>query len=165
VAKQQRQGAAAAFDIIVLCEHHLFTVTPSGCIRTQKRLGYHPMCCKAYPVADAQSSHPLCNLLVASAEGQLRVYPPPHLPAPQFCDTLRMYSDASVVWMARLPFVACSVLITQVPPPPPPPPTTITHAPPPPSQVQDLPGLLLALSDSGQVAVMCAPPPSPTLFL
>jgi len=97
VAKQQRQGAVAAFDIIVLCEHHVFSITPSGTIRTQTRLGYHPMCCKAYPVSDMFSSHPICNLLLASAEGQLRVY-----------------SDTSVVWMARLPFVACCVLITQV---------------------------------------------------
>jgi hypothetical protein len=57
------------------------------------------MCCKAYPVADLQSSNPVCNLLVASAEGQLRVY-----------------ADASVVWMARLPFAPCCVLIAQVTP-------------------------------------------------
>jgi hypothetical protein len=97
VAKQQRQSAICAADIIVLCEHHIFCVSANGVIRTQKRLGYHPMCAKAYPVADMFSSHPVCNLLVASAEGQLRVY-----------------ADASVVWMARLPFVACSLLIAQV---------------------------------------------------
>lgn len=98
-AKQQRQSAATANDIIVLCEHHIFSISPHGIIRTQKRFGYHPMCCKAYPVADMQSSTPVCNLLVASAEGQLRVY-----------------ADASVVWMARLPFAPCCVLIAQVRP-------------------------------------------------
>jgi Bardet-Biedl syndrome 9 protein len=95
-AKQQ-QITTSAFDIIVLCEHHIFSVSPNGVIRTQKRLGYHPMCIKAYPVADLFTSHPISNLIVASAEGQLRVY-----------------SDSNVVWMARLPFVACSVLIAQV---------------------------------------------------
>jgi Bardet-Biedl syndrome 9 protein len=97
VAKQQRQTAVSASDIIVLCEHHIFSVTPNGVIRSQRRLGYHPMCAKAYPVAEIFSNFPICNLLVASAEGQLRVY-----------------ADNSVVWMARLPFVACSVLIAQV---------------------------------------------------
>jgi Bardet-Biedl syndrome 9 protein len=97
IAKQQRQSAVSAFDIIVICEHHIFCITSNGVIRTQKRLGYHPMCAKAYPVADMLSSHPVCNLLVASAEGQLRVY-----------------ADTSVVWMARLPFVACCVLVAQV---------------------------------------------------
>ena len=97
IAKQQRLAAVSTFDIIVLGEHHIFSITPNGVIRTQKRLGYHPMCAKAYPVADFSHSHPTCNLLVASAEGQLRVY-----------------ADTSVVWMARLPFVACCVLIMQV---------------------------------------------------
>ena len=91
IARFSRSLAASQVDILVLCEHTLFTIKESGSIRLQKRLDYNPSCCIAFNTDIASDAQHRSSVEQVNQ----------HLLIGNFEEFIMLYRDTQLIWASK----------------------------------------------------------------